>query len=137
MLELILHLEATPMHIGSRLVWRMLAGTIMRPRATSERMSSGERFSRCATCCISPVTTPRRAWYICVRTASFWRSAIHSVRILWAPQVCGLWVLGCGGWGGGAPTPSPPSFCSASLFLCCLYPCFLPYPQLYSLMDAM
>src|ERR1017187_3645829 len=57
MLELILHLEATPVHIGSRLVWRMLAGTIMRPRATSERMSSGERFSRCATCCISPVTS--------------------------------------------------------------------------------
>ena len=49
MLELILHLEATPMHIGSRLVWLMLAGMIMRPRATSERTSSGERRSRCAT----------------------------------------------------------------------------------------
>ena len=61
MLELILHLDATPMHIGSRFVWRMLAGTIIRPRATSERTSSGERFSRCAMYCISPVITPRRA----------------------------------------------------------------------------
>ena len=41
MLALILHLEATPMHIGSRIRWLMLAGMIMRPRATSERTSSG------------------------------------------------------------------------------------------------
>src|ERR1019366_5202297 len=41
MFELILQLEATPMHMGSRLVWLTLAGTIMRPRAVSERTSSG------------------------------------------------------------------------------------------------
>ena len=29
------------MHIGSRLVWWTLAGMIIRPRATSERTSSG------------------------------------------------------------------------------------------------
>src|SRR6266850_5567049 len=41
-LELILHLDATPMHIGSRFRWLMLAGMIIRPRATSERTSSAE-----------------------------------------------------------------------------------------------
>ena len=61
MLELILHLEATPMHIGSRLAWLMLAGMIIRPRATSERTSSGDRFSRLAMKCISSVTMPWRA----------------------------------------------------------------------------
>ena len=61
MLALILHLDATPMHIGSRLVWLILAGMIMRPRATSARISSGDRFSRRATYSISPVMTPCRA----------------------------------------------------------------------------
>ena len=61
MLALILHLDATPMHIGSRLVWWMLAGMIMRPRATSSRISSGARRSRAATYSISSVTTPLRA----------------------------------------------------------------------------
>ncbi len=41
MLALILHFDATPMRIGSRFVWLMLAGMIMRPRATSARISSG------------------------------------------------------------------------------------------------
>ena len=44
MFALILHLEATPMPIGSRFVWLMLAGMIMRPRATSARTSSGARL---------------------------------------------------------------------------------------------
>ena len=43
MLALILHIEATPMHIGSRLVWWMLAGMIIRPRATSSRTSLGRQ----------------------------------------------------------------------------------------------
>ena len=60
-LELILHFEATPMPIGSRLVWWILAGMIMRPRATSSRTSSGASFSRRATYSISSVTMPLRA----------------------------------------------------------------------------
>jgi hypothetical protein len=60
-LALILHREATPMHIGSRLVWLMLAGMIIRPRATSLRTSSGSSRSRRATYSISSVTMPRRA----------------------------------------------------------------------------
>ena len=61
MLALILQLEATPMHIGSRLVWWMLAGMIMRPRATSDRISSPVTCSRLATYSISWVTMPWRA----------------------------------------------------------------------------
>ena len=61
MLELILHCDATPMHIGSRLTWLMLAGMIMRPRATSARISSGATFSRRATYSISPVIMSCRA----------------------------------------------------------------------------
>src|SRR5579885_2032257 len=53
MLALILQHEATPMAIGSRLVWLTLAGMIMRPRATSDRTSSGDSFSRRATYSIS------------------------------------------------------------------------------------
>src|SRR5436305_10715650 len=41
-LELILQVEATPMHMGSRFEWLILAGMIMRPRATSSRTVSGE-----------------------------------------------------------------------------------------------
>ena len=41
---LILHLDATPMHIGSRFAWLMLAGMIIRPRATSARTSSRRQF---------------------------------------------------------------------------------------------
>src|ERR1039457_5133528 len=37
MFELILHVEATPMHMGSRLLWLTLAGTIMRPRAVDRK----------------------------------------------------------------------------------------------------
>ena len=40
-LALILHSDSTPMHIGSRLVWLILAGMIMRPRATSARIGLG------------------------------------------------------------------------------------------------
>ena len=61
MLALILHEDATPMHIGSRFVWLMLAGMIMRPRATSSRTSSGVIRSRRATYSISPVIWPFRA----------------------------------------------------------------------------
>jgi hypothetical protein len=61
MFALILHFEAIPIAIGSRLGWLTLAGMIMRPRATSSRTSSGERSSRRATYSISPVITPRLA----------------------------------------------------------------------------
>ena len=50
------------MHMGSRLGWLMLAGMIMRPRATSSRTSSGvQAFALRATYCISSVTMPWRA----------------------------------------------------------------------------
>src|SRR5262245_11610940 len=63
MLALILHAEATPMHIGSSFLvrWTLLAGMTIRPRATSERTSSGSRSSRRATNSISGVTTFLRA----------------------------------------------------------------------------
>ena len=41
MLALILVLNALPITIGSSSRWRMLAGMIARPRATSSRTSSG------------------------------------------------------------------------------------------------
>ena len=44
----------------------MLAGITIRPRATSDRTSSGSSFSRRATYSISGVTIPRRACSICV-----------------------------------------------------------------------
>ena len=73
MLALILHLEATPMPIGSsRLVrWTLLAGMTMRPRATSSRISSGSRSSRWATKRISSVMMPLRAASICVMGTAF------------------------------------------------------------------
>ena len=41
--------DSTPMHIGSSDVWLMLAGMIIRPRATSSRTNSGVMtFCRCA-----------------------------------------------------------------------------------------
>jgi len=43
----------------------MLAGMIIRPRATSLRSSSGSSFSRLATYCISSVIAPCRARCIC------------------------------------------------------------------------
>ena len=49
MLAFTLHLEAMPIAIGSRLGWLMLAGMIMRPRATSSITSDSGRFSRLAT----------------------------------------------------------------------------------------
>ena len=61
MLAFTLHLEAMPMAIGSRPGWLMLAGMIMRPRATSSITSDSGRFSRFATWAISSVTTPCRA----------------------------------------------------------------------------
>ena len=61
MLALILHSEATPIAMGSSSGWLMLAGMIMRPRATSSRTSSGVIFSLCAMNDISSVMTPWRA----------------------------------------------------------------------------
>src|SRR5437870_9454177 len=82
MFALILHEEAMPMHIGSSSGWFELAGMIIRPRATSLRISSGGRFSRRATCCISSVVTPCRAKCICVTLASPRRRSIHCARML-------------------------------------------------------
>ena len=45
MLAFTLHLLAMPIAIGSRLAWLMLAGMIMRPRATSSMISDSGRFS--------------------------------------------------------------------------------------------
>src|SRR6266853_1624352 len=61
MFELILHLNATPMPMGSSDLWWMFAGMMARPRAISLRTSSGSIFSRPATKAISSVTTPWRA----------------------------------------------------------------------------
>ena len=60
MLALILHLALMPMPIGSRpsFRWTVLAGMIIRPRATSDRTSSGSRPSRRATCSISSEIDP-------------------------------------------------------------------------------
>src|SRR5436305_7665574 len=64
----------------------MLAGRIMRPRATSSRTNSGLSFSRRATYSISSVTIPWRAKCISetfvspVRDDSVRRFAIHSAR---------------------------------------------------------
>ncbi len=44
----------------------MLAGIIIRPRATSDRTSSGPKPSRRATCSISLEIVPCRAISICV-----------------------------------------------------------------------
>ena len=62
MLALILQLEATPMHIGSRLVMMDVGGDDHAAAAPLRRGSaSGEIFSRLATYSISSVTTPWRA----------------------------------------------------------------------------
>ena len=61
MFALIFTRKFRPMAMGSSSGWLMLAGTIARPRATSERTNSGSKPSRIATNSISGVTTPRRA----------------------------------------------------------------------------
>ena len=68
MLALILHLALMPIPIGSSpsLRWTVLAGMIIRPRATSDRTSSGSSLSRRATCSISLEIVPCRAISICV-----------------------------------------------------------------------
>ena len=68
MLALIFVRAAIPMAIGSRLFVRCtrLAGITMRPRPTSERMSSSGRSSRCATNFISGVIWPLLACSNCV-----------------------------------------------------------------------
>src|ERR1035438_7873823 len=75
MLELILHFDATPMHIGSSSGWLTLAGMIMCPTATSSRMSSGATCSRSATKSISSVSKPLRAKCICDMLVSLVRAA--------------------------------------------------------------
>src|SRR5882762_2204637 len=65
MFELILHLNATPIPMGSSDWWWMFAGMMARPRAISLRTNSGSIFSRPATKAISSVITPWRAKCIC------------------------------------------------------------------------
>jgi hypothetical protein len=60
-LALILHVDAIPIAIGSSAAWLMLAGMIIRPRATSSRTVSAVSRSRFATYSISPVMMPFRA----------------------------------------------------------------------------
>jgi hypothetical protein len=61
MLALIFTRNLRPMIIGSSSGWRMLAGMMARPAATSSRTSSGVTFSRRAEKRISSVISPRRA----------------------------------------------------------------------------
>jgi hypothetical protein len=61
MLALIFTRNLRPMTIGSHSGWRMLAGMMARPAATSSRTSSGATFSRRAAKRISSVISPRRA----------------------------------------------------------------------------
>jgi len=49
------------MTVGSSSLWRLLAGMIARPRATSARTYSGSTPSRAAQKAISSVTTPALA----------------------------------------------------------------------------
>src|SRR5262245_10316059 len=80
MLALILHFEATPMHIGSSRFcrWTLFAGITMRPRATSEPINSGSRSSRLATNAISGVTIPLRAASSWVMASAFGLAAEES-----------------------------------------------------------
>ncbi len=61
MLALTFTRNARPMTMGSDSGWLTLAGRMARPRATSERTSSGSTHSRMATNSISGVISPRRA----------------------------------------------------------------------------
>src|SRR5271166_6630185 len=91
MLALILQRDSMPMAIGSSSGSLTLAGMIMRPAATSSRMSSGASCSRSATKTISSVSRPLRAKCICdmlvspLRAASSRRFVIHSARGLGTP----------------------------------------------------
>ena len=58
MLALTLQRDAMPMPMGSRLAWLILAGMIIRPRATSSMTKEGGRSSRLATWSISSVSSP-------------------------------------------------------------------------------
>src|SRR5215467_625162 len=66
-----LQVPATPMHIGARLLWLMLHGTTIRPRAISSQTNSGSSRSRPATYRIWSVMIPFRARWICVGMGSF------------------------------------------------------------------
>ena len=61
MLALILTLKPRPTMQGSSSRWRLLAGMMARPRATSARTNSGSMPSRAATNAISSVMIPWRA----------------------------------------------------------------------------
>ncbi len=61
MFALIFTRKLRPTIIGSSSGWRMLAGMIARPRASSSRTSSTGRFSRRAAKRISSLISPRRA----------------------------------------------------------------------------
>ena len=61
MFALILTRKLRPMVIGSSSRWRMFAGMMARPRATSLRTNSAGSPSRIATYSISGVISPRRA----------------------------------------------------------------------------
>ena len=84
MLALILVFVATPMPIGSSRFckWTLLAGMTRRPRATSRRISSGERFSRWATYSISGVMCPSRADSSCVMGHSIGQKLIVSAMLI-------------------------------------------------------
>ncbi len=62
MFALTLHVEATPMHIGSRLRWLMLAGDDTRAPAKRDLIANqfgAEVFAAAATYSISSVMRPR------------------------------------------------------------------------------
>jgi hypothetical protein len=97
MLALILTRKFRPMIIGSSSVWRMLAGMIARPIATSLRTNSGSTFSRIAQNRISSVMMPLRAKCICeaLPDASIWarRASTQAARRLGKPAR-GSWPCG-------------------------------------------
>ncbi len=95
MLALIFTRKLRPMAIGSSSGWRMLAGRIARPAATSSRTNAGARFSRKATKRISSVISPRRAQCIWEKFTSPWpaRRAVQGARSLGRPWR-GSWPCG-------------------------------------------
>ena len=87
MLALIFTRKLRPIIIGSSSRWRILAGMIARPRATSSRTNSAGSPSRAATNSISGVISPRRAYESCVPIAPVARLAsIQDCRSLGSPS---------------------------------------------------
>jgi len=95
MFALIFTRAFSPIAIGSRAAWWTLAGRIIRPRATSPRISSAGRNSRSAKRSISGEMTPARASRSCVRQSA-WDG--NAVRLGMSPPYAGVSQVRFGGW---------------------------------------